>query len=184
MKPSKMPSPNELRNFIEYDSETGLLFWKERYAFSFKSERDCKAWNSRFAGKQCFNSEQGDGYLRGRFNSTHYLAHRIAWSIFTGINPEGEIDHINGVRHDNRIENLRDVDRIVNQRNRVMNRNNLSGHNGVWFCNTRGKWGANICTGKGQTRLGYFGKKEQAVKARIDAQYGLGFTYRHGLPIT
>lgn len=184
MKPSKMPSPNELRNFIEYDAETGLLFWKERYACSFKSERDCKAWNSRFARNQCFNSEHGDGYLRGRFNNTHYLAHRIAWSVYTGENPNGEIDHINGIRYDNRIDNLRDVDKAFNQRNRVMSRNNVSGYNGVCFCNTRGKWTASITAGKGQVVIGHFDDKEEAARSRLKAQYGLGFTDRHGLPIT
>ena len=47
-----------------------------------------------------------------------YKAHRLAWFYVNGKWPKGLIDHINGIRSDNRIKNLRDVSDAVNQQNR------------------------------------------------------------------
>lgn len=68
------------------------------------------------------------------------FAHRIIWEMFNGAIPEGkEIDHINGVKSDNRIENLRLCDRHINCKNAAKRRDNSSGVTGV-SKTYNGKW--------------------------------------------
>lgn len=57
------------------------------------------------------------GYVRICVSGNKFLAHRVAWKVATGIDPELDIDHINGIKHDNRIENLRHVSRAQNLQN-------------------------------------------------------------------
>lgn len=82
------------------------------------------------------------GQVLGRLTSSRYLqiavggkafsAHRLAWLYMTGEWPKHMVDHINGVRHDNRWSNLRDVTRSVNMENqRKAMRTNKSGFLGV-----------------------------------------------------
>lgn len=68
-----------------------------------------------------------EGYIRIVVIRRGYFAHRLAWMLATGAAPKGEIDHINGIRDDNRIINLRDVSHETNQRNvRAARANNKS----------------------------------------------------------
>lgn len=81
------------------------------------------------------------GYVCTKYKGKMYKVHRIIWMMFYGEIPDGlQIDHINGIRHDNRIENLRLVTASVNQKNRKLNKNNKSGHVGVSYHKMSGKW--------------------------------------------
>jgi hypothetical protein len=93
--------------------------------------------------------------------------------------PEGEIDHINGNRQDNRIENLRDVPRSLNQRNSKLQNNNRSGVSGVfWRAN---RWEARIYLVSGQRKhLGRFKTFEEAVAVRKQAEMECGYHENHG----
>lgn len=91
-----------------------------------------------------------EGYIRIRINSVEFRAHRIIWEMFNGEIPEGMlIDHINGIKDDNRLENLRLATREQNNANRVARRTSTlpkgvtrSGnrfrarlhHKGIWYC--------------------------------------------------
>lgn len=98
-------TPFELRQLVEYDPETGSLIWKQR---------DGNArLNSKLAGKPAF-AQLSDGYLTGRIKGKNYKAHRIAWAVAYGEWPQGQIDHINGDRSDNRLPNLRVVSNSEN----------------------------------------------------------------------
>jgi hypothetical protein len=88
---------------MSYDEETGLFWWKRR-----KQGRQMK---------KPVGSLNTEGYRYMHIDGVHFLQHRLVWLLHTGDWPSGVIDHINGVRHDNRIENLRDVDDSINFHN-------------------------------------------------------------------
>jgi hypothetical protein len=93
-----------LRKVIHYDPATGQFTW-------------LKIGNTNgFAGKVAGSLDQ-QGYRRISVYSRFYKAHRLAWLYIHGVWPEPEIDHINRIRDDNRIENLRVADRLLNMRN-------------------------------------------------------------------
>lgn len=77
----------------------------------------------------CINK---DGYLRIKIKKKCYLAHRLVFAYFNGRFPKEEIDHINRVRTDNRIENLREVDRLGNIQNTTKKINPDTGVYGVY----------------------------------------------------
>lgn len=163
---------NDLRNVMSYDADNGKLFWRERSDVS-------KSWNTRFANKEAFTANSL-GYRRGAINKKLYMAHVIIWAIYYGEWPNGQIDHINGDRSDNRIENLRIVDNSGNQRNTKLSKTNLSGQIGVCWAARESRWRAYILGGKEQICLGYFQHKDDAIAARKIAEAKLGFHENHG----
>jgi len=92
-------------------------------------------------------------------------AHMLAWLIVYGEWPNGQIDHINGDRLDNRIKNLRVVTQQQNAFNRVLYKNNSSGVKGVSWSIAQQAWHAQIrVTGK-RIHLGFFKSKNDAANA-------------------
>ena len=86
------------------------------------------------------------GYLRATFNNKHYTLHRIVWIIHNGAIPKGlDIDHINRVRDDNRIENIRLVTRSQNLHNTTAKGGNKGGCVGVNWNKINNYWQASIC---------------------------------------
>lgn len=85
-----------------------------------------------------------------------YLAHRLAWFYQTGEWPKNQIDHINGVRNDNRFINLREATRSENMMNCRIHKDNKSGRKGVTFDKLRGKFCASIRINNRRKNLGYF----------------------------
>lgn len=81
------------------------------------------------------------GYVRTKVGYKMTFAHRIIWEMHNSDIPEGmEIDHINGVRHDNRIENLRCVDRWINCKNAAKRKDNKTGQTGVSYNKGKDKY--------------------------------------------
>lgn len=166
-----------LRRLLTYNPDTGLLFWKARtpdlFSDGYRSAQgNCANWNSAHAGKEAFTSDSGHGYLVGAVNYKKMYAHRAAWMIYHGDEPD-VIDHINGNRSDNRICNLRSVDGFENARNSALKSTNKSGHVGVSWCRSVGKWSAKIQIDGKQKHLGVFERKQDAINARKLAQSGI-----------
>lgn len=121
-----------------------------------------------------------DGYLQISVDDRRYLAHRLAFLYITGSFPEKDVDHINGIRTDNKWKNIRIVDKRGNARNTKIPITNNSGALGVCWATRESKWMASIkIDGKGR-HLGYFNKFDDAVKARKEADVKYGFHENHG----
>ena len=158
-----------VRELFNYDEHTGHFTWKVRTTNSINAG-DRAGWI------------RPDGYIGMRFDGRYFQAHRLAWLYIKGELPLGQIDHINGVRTDNRIVNLRDVAHKDNGRNQRLAANNKSGANGVHWFKSRGKWRAEITIDGRKVHLGYFGDLDAARSARKDAERRLGFHNNHGQP--
>ena len=104
-----------------------------------------------------FNSA---GYRQFSVYGKHYYTHRVVWELHNGEIPEGmEIDHINRDRSDNRLENLRVVDRLTNSLNQE--------HKGCWKMQG-GKWTSQIKRNGVRKHLGVFDSEEEAHQAYIE----------------
>ena len=111
MRANELPSPELLRQLLRYDEATGKLYWRERSLDLFddgkwSAEQRCNNWNSRFSGREA-GTLNTTGYINVCLFGKHYAAHRVVWTMLKNNPPLGQIDHINGNRCDNRIENLR-----------------------------------------------------------------------------
>lgn len=162
-----LPSPELLRQLLRYEPETGRLFWKPRTSDQFASGKHpaahtCAKWNSRHAGKAAFTADNGKGYLVGNVGGRSMLAHRVAFTIHTGSWPEHEVDHINGVRSDNRFSNLRGATSSENKMNRPVNATSSTGYKGVGFDKRSGTFTATIKRNGKKRHLGTFPTAEMA----------------------
>lgn len=143
---------NRLRKLLDYNPDTGIFVWK-------------LATTNRVKAGDAAGSRGSDGYIRIGVCGRIYKAHRLAWLYVHGDWPKMELDHINGIKTDNRIGNLRDVTRSVNARNlHRAQRNSASGVLGVSLHKATGLWRAY----KHRRYLGYF-KTVDAAKAAWDA---------------
>lgn len=152
-------------NIFEY--RDGVLYWK--------------------VSRRCINAGdragyvQEDGYTRIAFEGKQYLRHRIVWLMHGRTIPEGmEIDHINHVRYDDRIENLRLVTAVVNCQNKGKYISNTSGVTGVSWDRKNLKWFVTIRVNKKNVFLGRFDKFDEAVKVRKEAELLYNFHENHG----
>ena len=120
------------------------------------------------------------GYKRFSIDGKHYRVHRIVWLYHYGEFPDGQIDHINHDRTDNRIENLEMKSNLANARNQRVRKNNTSGALGVtWFKRDK-KWRAAIQVLSKNIHLGYFDTIEEAISMRLTANDHYGFHPNHG----
>ena len=170
----------QARKLLRYEPETGKLFWLPRNRDPFSSDAKMRSWNTRYAGREALSAINSKGYREGRVLGCNFVAHRVIWLMQTGKWPKADIDHINGVRHDNRLENLRAASRSENMRNAKRRSNNTSGVNGVYWNRWASKWEACIRINGRQKHLGYFSTVEAAASARIIANAQNGFSDRHG----
>lgn len=97
-----------LRELLDYDPATGSLVWR------------IPRPRCRVGGEAGWS--ETNGYRRIHIDGETHQAHRLAWLHVTGVWPSDQIDHINGVRSDNRFVNLRDVDNAENQQNQRLAR--------------------------------------------------------------
>jgi len=129
--------------------------------------------------KETFKALNSQGYHHGRFKDQFKMAHHVAWYMTHGVWPKA-IDHINGDKIDNRIENLREVDQSVNVKNSSKRSHNTSGYTGIRKTRS-GKWQARITVAGKIMNLGRFYTVEDALEARNEAKEQYGFTERHGV---
>lgn len=107
-----MISIQELRNLLEYDPETGYLTNRH-------SSRN------RIKGDRVGHLSENSGYRHITINNISYNEHRVIWFHYYGNWPNKDLDHINRIRDDNRICNLREATKSENSINRAIEPNNL-----------------------------------------------------------
>jgi len=158
----------EVSKELEYDPQTGIVTW----------QRNGRV-NPKYAGKEAGNRNKG-GYIDIRCKNHRMYAHRVAWLLTYKEWPKGQVDHINGIRDDNRIENLRVVDNQQNHKNMKQHKGNTSGATGVYWNKRAKKWQAYICVDKEQIYLGIYDTIEEAAAVRKDAELMYRFHKNHG----
>lgn len=179
-------------DYIEYDETSpSCLRWKRRY----------KLGSTAMVGDVVGSLDELDGYWKVHALGGNFKAHKIVWALHNNFtNQDGKhIDHLNGVRSDNRIDNLRLIDPEFNARNQGIQKNNKTGVNGVAFNVVRTKCGnfteryvaTAVLNGKKRTKAfspfvhGYEGAFRKACEWRekMIAEFneqGAGYTERHG----
>ena len=147
---------DELLSILDYNSSTGAFAWKIKCG---------NATPGKAAGTLCA------GYTAIRYNGIGYKAQRLAWLYMTGEWPDGLMDHINGVKTDNRFSNLRVVDAFTNMQNQKRaHASNAHGLLGVSRFARTGKYRAGICANGKQIHLGQFDTPAAAHEAYLAAK--------------
>lgn len=158
-------TPEILRELLRYEPDTGRFFWRKRDISFFADERAWKIWNTKYADKETFTTNDGDGYRMATILYVKVKAHRAAWAMVYGEWPSIFIDHINLDPSDNRISNLRLADNSQNMMNGSLRSDNKSGYKGVYWCKEKGKWAAEGKINGKKKFLGRFDRKEEAYSA-------------------
>jgi len=187
MATKPLPDQALLLKLLRYEPETGKLFWLPRPLEMFSdhgigAELNCRNWNRRYANREafpCASPKGAKGYVQAQIFRGKYQAHRIIWKMVTGEEPD-QIDHISGIRADNRFSNLRAVSCAENKRNLGIDKRNKSGCTGVLWHKAAGKWWASIQKDGQRHNLGLYENLENAVRARKAAERRLGFHPNHG----
>lgn len=152
-----------IRGLLDYDPETGRFTWRV--------DRRGRAK----AGSEAGGLDKSTGYMQLALSHEgvrlRVLLHRLAWWYVTGGWPKGEVDHLNGIRTDNRWCNLRDGTKQLNMQNqRRARRDSLTQVQGVQFHRRVGKFHARITVDGRDRSLGYFSSADEAGHAYLEAK--------------
>lgn len=150
-----MISFTEVHKHLQYDPDTGKLWWRTRAS-------------GRRMNKPA-GSKDGNGYICVYVLGKLYRSHRLIWFMQTGSWPKEEIDHANGKRADNKWRNLREATHSQNRQNSRRHKNNKSGVKGVTWHTQHRKWYVTIQKDNKPKFIGLFASKQKARKAYIDA---------------
>lgn len=165
-KPITKEESEYIKSVLKYNPDTGIFTWKK--------SRTNKVKVGDVAG-----SDHGEGYVRIWVNYRRILAHRLAFLLMGEEVPE-YVDHINGIKSDNRWCNLRGCNKSENSCNRKMRSDNTSGIRGLCKDKRSNKWEAYIIKEGKRTNLGYFNCVAHAacVRAIAEDKYFGEFVYK------
>jgi hypothetical protein len=147
-----------IKKTLSYDPSSGAITWiNDRVAGRWRNFVKCKAGD-------VASHPVKTGYLAVNCVGLRVQAHVAAWVLHYGEWPSGEVDHINGVRNDNRIKNLRLATHTQNAQNQKKKKNNTSGWKGVFLHRSSGLWNARIRINGKEKSLGYFRDVREAAE--------------------
>lgn len=147
---------DELKSLLSYEPDTGVIRWIAKGKGRIKKKEAGTLLHSGYAGIA--------------IGPKRWQSHRIAWALHYGEWPKDQIDHINGIRTDNRICNLREASNAQNGKNLGLSKANTSGHKGVCFDKQTGKWRAIIKVNFKLISLGRYANLQDAINARVAAE--------------
>ena len=153
MKHKPIRNLEALRKQFKYDAESGRLI------LMYHPKKNQQHRIGKVAG-----TKHREGGWAVRYNGSLYLNARLVWAYHYGDPMDMEIDHIDGDRSNDRLENLRLANRHQNQWNISITVQNTSGHKGVSWYKRLGKWRVDVC---GKT-IGYFADLDEAIKVRLE----------------
>jgi hypothetical protein len=138
-----------LKEFLDYNQETGIFTW-------------LKSNSNRIKVGDVAGTKHSYGYIVIGICGKPEKAHRLAWLYVYGYLPKKQIDHINEIKHDNRICNLREVTNQVNMLNKSKAQSNSSTKiRGVYSYKNK------FCAKFRQKHIGIFDTVEEAEIARL-----------------
>ncbi len=143
----------ELKEYFHYDPETGI----------FTMQKD---WYKTKQG-DVVGVRHSEGYLYICFKRNYYYLHRLAFLYMAGYSPEHTVDHINGIREDNRWQNLRHASIMCQRQNTSRLNTNRSGFKGVSWNTSQRKYFSQIIVNKKHYSLGVYDCILDAALARI-----------------
>lgn len=144
-----LPSIDRLREVFDYNPDTGVIIRRI----------------GKYASEKPAGSANGHGYLSLNIDRKRVMAHRLAWAIHHGEWPEQFVDHVNMVRDDNRIANLRLAGKSQNNQNRSKTLANTSGFKGVYWHKKAKRWYSIGVVHRKQKYLGLYDTPEEASEA-------------------
>lgn len=142
-----------IREALDYDPITGRLTWRVNVG------------TRGFAGREAGHFDRHHGYMNVQVKGMGYRSHRVAWLLYYGNWPVGQIDHINGNKTDNRIVNLRDVTQSQNLFNKPSYSRATSPFKGVSYRKDNSKWRAVIQRDGKSLSVGHFLCEREAALA-------------------
>ena len=157
-KMQNLITAERLRELLCYDSKTGECIWVKTRVRG----------NRAVAGKRA-GTKHNAGYWQIGIEGRIYLRHRLAWLYMTGGWPDGEVDHRDTDRSNDKWHNLRIATHSQNQSNVRLQKNNKSGYKGVSFSKRQKKWVAQITINGKQTNLGFYSTPIEAYSVYCEA---------------
>jgi len=143
--------------YFQYDHDTGRIWWKKNHGKSIK------------AGDETGTSATSHGYAQVMFHGITITAHRLAWFLFYGewSTRRRQVDHINGIRTDNRISNLRIATQSQNSAN--SNGRGKQKYKGVTWNKPCSKWRVMLMYQKKHIHIGMYDSDVEAATAYDNA---------------
>ena len=163
----KLPSLDDINKYVSYDPETGLFYRKKPSVSGSVGDS--------------ISQKNNHGYGIIYINGLYYMAHRIAWKIVFKEPGKMQIDHINHIRNDNRIENLRLVTAKENQKNISISKRSKTGFVGVLWRESAKSFRSHIMIDNKEIHLEYSKTLIDAVIKRMKANEKYGFHKNHGM---
>lgn len=146
-------SKQELEVFLEYDAKNGVFYRKKT--------------NNKYRVGEVMGCQKANGYVYVGVFKKHILAHRLVWFFEHGVWPSQVLDHIDGNKANNRIENLRLATYSQNSINRPVMSNSKTQLKGVWFNKKKNRYRAVIKCNHQRIHIGMFKTPEEAHAAYV-----------------
>lgn len=148
-----MITQKQLKSVLKYDPNTGVFIW-----------RNDQANRNAIVGEEA--GYYSGSYRHIRIFCNNYPSHRLAWLYMKGSFPNQFIDHINGIKDDNRWCNLREATNSENNYNQKTSKDNTSGVRGVTWDKNKKRWRVRIRVAGKRLFIGLFDNIDEARLAR------------------